>query len=37
MRVKSEVPILSLESPSHDDEFAVVGHTEFLLRSQPGD
>ncbi len=28
MRVKSEVPIVSLESPSHGDDFVIVGHTD---------
>jgi Ca-activated chloride channel homolog len=41
MRVKSEVPIVSLESPSHGDEFAVVGHTdsyyEASLETKQGD
>ncbi len=41
MRVKSEVPIVSLESPSHGDEFAVVGHTdsfyEASLETKEGD
>ena len=41
MRVKSEVPIMSLESPSHGDEFAVVGHTdsyyEASLETKEGD
>ena len=41
MRVKSEVPIVSLESPSHGDQFAVVGHTdsyyEASLETKEGD
>jgi len=41
MRVKSEVPIVSLESPSHGNEFAVVGHTETYyeasLETKEGD
>ena len=41
MRVKSEVPITSLESPSHGEEFAVVGHTdsyyEASLETKEGD
>ena len=41
MRVKSEVPIVSLESPSHGDEFAVVGHTDYYyeasLETKEGD
>ena len=41
LRVKSEVPILELESPSHKDDFAVVRHTdsfyEASLETKEGD
>jgi Ca-activated chloride channel family protein len=41
LRVKSEVPIVRLESPSHGDDFAVVGHTdsyyEASLETKGGD
>jgi Ca-activated chloride channel family protein len=41
MRVKSEVPITSLESPSHGDEFVVAKHTdsyyEASMETKEGD
>jgi len=33
LNVKSEVPIVSLESPSHADEFVVVKHSENLCEA----
>ncbi len=41
LRVKSEVPIVCLESPSHEDDFVVVRHTdtfyEASLETKEGD
>ena len=41
MRVKSEVPIVSMESPSHGDEFVMAKHTESYyeasLETKEGD
>ncbi len=33
LRVKSEVPIIGLESPSHKDDFAVVSHTDSYYQA----
>lgn len=33
LRVKSEVPIVSLESPSHKDDFVVVSHTDSYYQA----
>lgn len=33
LRVKSEVPIVEMESPSHGDEFVVVSHTDSYYQA----